>query len=274
MNAPDPAALAAAAPPEAATKAVQIADQAFTMAQAYVIDSPAMYKAAADELRDIATKARQIEETRLSITRPIDESKKRIMDLFRPPLDRLNQADSMLRTAMLDWKRAEDKRIAREREEAERVAREERERMVREQREAQEAADRARAEAEALAAAGDADAAEMAAAAAEDAAAAAAEAAEDIQLAEIAPVSMPTVAAPKAAGISGRQNWKWEGTSLAELVAAAAGVKVEDLKRTELLVYLAFNESAISGVAKALKAETRIPGVRVYPEDSLAVRRK
>ena len=52
------------------------------------------------------------------------------------------------------------------------------------------------------------------------------------------------------------------------------GVKVEDLKRTELLVYLAFNESAIAGVAKALKAETRIPGVRVYAEDSLAVRRK
>lgn len=266
MNAPDTAALAAANQPEAA-KAIQIAEQAFEVATAYVIDSPEMYQAAGDELREISTKAKKVEETRLSLTRPLDEAKRRIMDLFRGPLDRLAEAEKVLRASMLTWKRAEDERIARERAEAERIARQEREAAERAAREAAEAAERARREAAELAAAGDDDAAELAAAAAEDAAAEAAAAAEAVELAEIAPPVAIVAEAPKAAGIATRQTWKAEVIDFAALVKAAA-------ERPELLPYLEANMQTINGVAKSLKAECRIPGVRVYAEEGLAVRRK
>lgn len=273
MNAPVSQAVVTAANYPQAELAVKAANEAYDVAQAYVIDSPEMYQAAGDELRDIATKAKQIEETRLSLTRPLDESKRRIMDLFRVPLDRLQQAEQVLRSAMLTWKKAEDARIAREREAAERAAREERERLAREQAEREAAAAAARAEAARLEAEGDEDAAAMALAAAEDAEAEAADAAEQIELAEVAPpVSLPAAAPTKAAGISSRTNWKFEVTSLAELVAACAGVPADKLARPELLAYLTTDDKAIGGVAKALKGETRIPGVRVYAEEAFAVR--
>jgi hypothetical protein len=273
MNATDIAVPTAANHPEAA-KAVKVADQAFEVATAYVIDSPEMYQAAGEELRDIATKAKQIEETRLSLTRPIDEAKRRIMDLFRAPLDRLKSAEEVLRGSMLTWKKQEDARIAREREEAERAAAAARQRIEQERIAAEAAEREARDKADAALAAGNDDEALMAIAAAEDAAAAAEAAAEAAEIAEIAPPVALTATAPKAAGIASRQNWKFEVTSLEQLVAACAGVPVDKLARRELLVYLTTDDKAIGGVAKALKAETRIPGVRVYAEDSLAVRRR
>lgn len=271
MNAPDSAALVAANSPEAAN-AVKLADQAFEVATAYVIDSPEMYQAAGEELREIATKARQIEDTRLSLTRPIDDAKRRIMDLFRGPLDRLNEAQTVLRRSMLAWKQSEDERIARERQEAERAAEAERVRLAQERAKAEAAEREARAKADAALAAGDEDAALMAIAAAEDAAAEAEAAAVAAETAEIAPPTAVIAAPTKASGISSRANWKFEVTNLAEMVAACAGVPADKLARPELLVYLTTDDKAIGGVAKALKAETRIPGVRVYAEDSLAVR--
>lgn len=250
-----------------AARSIRVADQAYDLATMYVIDSPDMYEAAGADLRDIATKAKEIEETRLSLTRPLDESKRRIMDLFRGPLDRLNQAQEVLRKSMLVWKQAEDARIAREREEAERAAEAERVRLEQERAAAEAAEREARARADAALAQGDTDAAMAAIAAAEEANATAAEAAERAELAEIAPTIAMPAATPKAAGISTRQTWKAEVVDFAALVKAAG-------ERPELLAYLQPNDSAIAGVAKALKGETRIPGVRVYAEESLAVRRK
>lgn len=235
-----------------AEQAATIANEAFEIAQAYTIDSPEMYEAAGAELRDIAGKAKKLEETRLSLTRPLDESKKRIMDLFRGPLDRLKAAEELLRKAMLTFQAAEQEKARKQQEEAERRAREER-----------EAAERAAAEAAAraaeLAAAGDEEAAAQAAAEAE-------EAAEVAALAEVAPPPAPVLATPKAAGVSTRQTWKAEVVDKLELIKAAAA-------DPSLAVYLIPDEKAIGGVARSLKAETRIPGVRVYAEDGLAVRR-
>lgn len=59
---------------------------------------------------------------------------------------------------------------------------------------------------------------------------------------------------PKVAGISMRETWKFE-------------VLNEDLVPRE---YLSVDESKIRRVVQALKAGTRIPGVRVYPEKSPA----
>lgn len=242
------------------------------LAQAYVVDSPEMYALAGEELRTIATRKAKLTETRLGITRPMDAAKKAVMDLFAQPLEVLEQAEGYLRRSMLTWKKAEDERQRKLQEEAERA---ERERLVKlaAEREAAEAAERrARAEAEAAMKAGDTDAFTAAAEAAEEAAAKAEEAAAEVELAEVAPRYAPAVATPKAAGVSGRQTWKAEVVSLAELVKGAAAA----LERGDdsLLAYLQPNTTALGQTAKALKGATRIPGVRAYAEESLAVRRR
>lgn len=250
--------------PEAA-QAVRIADETLAIAKEYSIDSQPMYEAAGEELRDIATKIKKLEETRLSLTRPLDESKRRIMDLFRGPLTTLEQAQGLLKSGMATFHAAEQDRIRREREAAEAAARAERERLAREQAEAQAAAARAAEEAAAAAAAGDHEAAAAAEAAAAEAAEAAEAAQAEAELAEIAPPPAVLAEAPKAAGISARKNWKADVTDLAALVKAAAAAP-------SLLVYLQANTVTINQVAKALKAECRIPGVRVYAEDIIAAR--
>lgn len=242
-------------PPEAANAAA-LAEQAYEIALAYEIDSAGMYTAAGDELRSIATRKKEIDELRLSLTRPLDESKKRIMDLFRAPVSRLEEAEGLLRKGMLTWKQKEDARIAAERAEAERKAREERERL------AAEAAEAARRAAE-LEAAGDAEAAAEAAAEAEAAQI-------EAELAEVAPVAPPVVPTAKADGISSRVTWKAEVTDFAALVIAAG--KAAEAGDQTMLAYLTANTTALGQVAKALKGQARIAGVRIYSEESLAVR--
>jgi hypothetical protein len=257
MNAP--AVELAALPQRAATAAHDAelaANSALLVAQAFTIDSPEVYAAAGEELREIAGRMKRLEDARLSITRPMDAAKKAVMDLFAKPLDTLQQADKVLRGSMLTWKRAEDERIARERAAAEAAARAERERIERERREAEERA-------AALAAQGDAEAAAQAAAEADAAADAAA-------LAEVAP-PLVVEARTAAVGISGRKVWKAEVVDFAALVKAAAAA----LERGDatLLAYLEANTTALNGVAKAMKDAARIPGVRVYADETLAVRR-
>ncbi len=279
-------------PPVEASQAVQIAEQAYDIALSVEIDSPQMFQMAGVELQGIKARAKEIEELRFSLTRPIDETKKRIMDLFRAPLARLEEAEGLIRAGMMTFKQAEQEKADRVRREAEEVARVERQRLEQQRRaaEAEErrireeaAASQRRAEEAAAAArkAGDeaaARAAEQAAgverARAEEAANAAAEQAEhasaEIELAEVAPVAIAVMEQPKAAGISTRQTWKADVTDFTALVIAAG--KAAEAGDTTLLGYLEPNTKALGQVAKALKQQARIPGVRIYPEEGFAVR--
>lgn len=238
--------------------------------QAYKIDSPEMYQEAAKDAQHIAKLRGIAEDNRMSQTRPLDAQKKAVMDAYRPVTEVLDQADRVIRAEMLTFKRAEDARAAQARREAEEAARREREAAERVRLEAEEAARAAQEEADRLAAAGDATAADAAAQAAE-AAARAEEAHVAVEMAEVAPPPMMTIEAPRAAGVSTRQTWKAEVMDLAALVTAAA----EALAKGDptLLGYLQANEKALGLTAKALKAQARIPGVRIYAEDGLTVRR-
>lgn len=257
-------------PPPEAAKALQIAESAYATALAVEIDSPEMFQTAGAELQAIKSRAKQIEELRLSLTRPLDESKRRIMDLFRQPLARLDEAEQLIRRGMLTFQQEERRKQEEARRAAEEAARAERERLAAEQREREEAARKAREEAEAAARAGDEAAAAAAREAAQHAAQEAEEAQAQVELAEVAPIALAIVEAPKAAGISTRQNWKAEVTDLQALVLAAAErAKAGD---TTLLGYLQPDTKALGQVAKALKSKARIPGVRVYAEEGLAVR--
>lgn len=239
-----------------AQKAIRIADSAYSIALAYEIDSPEVYQMAGDELREIATKRKDIEELRKSLTRPLDESKKRIMDLFRQPTERLAEAEKLLRSGMLTFQRAEAERQAEERRKAEEAAAAEYAEAERREREAQEAAHAAQES-------GDAEAAAKAAMEAE-------KAREELETADIAPIAVQTES-PKASGISTRTTYKAEVTDFKALVLAAA-------KRAEagddfLLGFLQADTKAISGAARSMREKLAVPGIRVYEDQSLSVRR-
>lgn len=241
--------------PIEAEHAVKIANDAYEIAQAYEIDSNEMLTMAGDELRAIVTRKKQIEELRMSLTRPLDESKKRIMDLFRNPTERLEQAESLLRKGITVYQQAE-----RAKQDALRREAEEKQRLEREaQRKLEEAA---RLEAEAARASGDLEAAQAAQAVQE-------KIQEAIELAEVAPL-LPVAEAQKVVGISSRQNWKAEVLNIGDLVKAAA-IGIDKGDHT-LLALLSVNTVALNQIAKALKAQANIPGVRVYAEESLSVR--
>jgi len=155
---------------------------AVELAAEFVIDGPTMYEAAAGELRDIKARAKKVDDLRKSITKPLDDAKKATMDLFRPAVEAYAQAESILKRSMLDY----DKKVAAERREQERLAREaaeaEQNRLLAEAAEAEKSGDTGKAE-------------------------------ELMMHAESVPTA-PVVAnnAPKASGISKTVNWKFEIT--------------------------------------------------------------
>lgn len=257
--------------PEVA-QAGQLAEQSYSTALAITVDSPEMLDIAGDELRGFVTRRKQMEEMRLAITRPMDAAKAKVMDLFRVPLDRLGQGESLLRDEITRYQRVEREKADAARREAEAKAAAERAEQERIQREAAAAERKAREEAEAARKSGDAKAAEAAEAAAIEAAAAAEEAQEQMGLADIAPPMALATATHKTAGIGNRQNWKAEVTDFKALVLAAA-----DRARAGddfLLGFLLPNDKALGMAAKSMQRKLVIPGVRVYAEDILSVRRK
>lgn len=254
----------------ASATAKRLANDATELAACIVVDSPEMYQLAAGELQTIVGQKKQIEDLRLSITRPMDEAKKKVMELFRAPTEALERAENKIRQALLVFKRAEDQRITLERAEAERKSREERETAERERQAAEDEAEAARRDAEAAIAQGDPAAAAAAELRVSQATEVAVAAEVTLELAEIAPVTLVETSQATASGIRSRQNWKAEVTDLKALVIAAG--KAAENGDDTMLGYLMADTKALGGVARALKKQARVPGVRFYPEESLSVR--
>ena len=107
-------------------------------ATAMQVASQEDYAAAGELVREIAAVSKQIEARRKAITTPMDAAKKAVMDFFRGPLERLQDADKTLSRRMLDWK----SKVERERREAEALAaeaaRKERERLEKQAAKAEE----------------------------------------------------------------------------------------------------------------------------------------
>lgn len=237
--------------------ALQVAESSEQLAEAIVIDSQEMLDLAAETLVDIKTRIDELNERRLRITRPIDAAKKEVMDLFRPALERLEAVDKAIRQRVLAYTTEQERKRRAEREKLEAQQREEAARLQREADELQRQLEQDRK---------DLDEATLGERHQQlDEIRAQAETAEFA-----APV--PQTAAPKAAGLSTRDNWKHEVTNLRELVLGIAdAVRAGD---DSMLAYVQANGTAIGQTVKALKSRTRIPGVRVWNEGTLAVRSK
>lgn len=219
---PDPALLTAA-------------EAARAMAESYEITSAPMFEAAAEDLAAIKGKAKELEAKRVAITKPLDDAKKAVMDLFRGPLAFLAEAEAVLKRKMIAYQEAEEKE--RRAEEA---------RIAEENRKRQEAL---AAQAAKLEAKGKVEQAE----------------AKREEAAAIPTTVVLAPAAPKVAGLAATSTWRVRRIDLAALVKAAA-------ERPELLVYLAPNEKVIGQTARAHKGATAIPGVEVEEVKGIAAR--
>lgn len=212
---------------EAKTKAMEIASVASV---AIVIHTADDYRAAGEQLTRIKHAAKQLEELRLSLTRPLDESKKRIMAMFARPKDDLDGAEAKLKRAMLAYNTEQD-RIRREAEARLRAEAEAEEKRQEAQR---------KAALDAALESGDAAKAE-----------------EIINTPAVPPppvAVVPQAIPPKVAGVSTRKIWTWKITD-------------PDLIPRD---YLLVNESMLTAVAKSGKGAVKVPGVEFYQVESIA----
>lgn len=97
------------------------------------IATPEQLDEANSHLLAIKGKIKELDDLRRTLTRPIDEGKKRIMDLFRVPLDKLDQAKGVLTRAIMAYTDEQEKKRRELQEklqrEAEEKARKEQERL-------------------------------------------------------------------------------------------------------------------------------------------------
>ncbi|MDD5551472.1 MAG: hypothetical protein PHS34_09445, partial [Candidatus Omnitrophica bacterium] len=75
----------------------------------YQITTSEQYVVSAEDFKKVKAKMKELDDLRKSLTKPLDESKKRIMDFFKKPLELLAQADVVINRAMTDWNDKQEK---------------------------------------------------------------------------------------------------------------------------------------------------------------------
>lgn len=113
-------------PKETMALAEQAEKYAVKLTTTFVIKAPEQMVEAGGLLQEIKTKLNLLEETRKSMTRPLDDSKKRIMDFFKKPVLMLQEAENSIKKAMLVYQQEQElKRQAEEKKLREAAAKEE-----------------------------------------------------------------------------------------------------------------------------------------------------
>lgn len=234
------------------------AQSSLDIAKEFVVNSPATYELAADELGVIKGHIKDLTEKRMSITRKMDEVKKSVMDLFRPALDRLDEAKSFYEKGMLTYNAEQERLRKAEQARLDALAKAERDRLETEARAAEEAAAQAIKEARGKAAK---QAAEIAAAEAK-------EEAEALRMtAQVVVAPTATIAAPEAAGTGLRTTWKGRCTNKIALLKFI-------IERPEFIGLVDVNATALNQLAKSQKENMRVGGCEAYPETGITSRTK
>lgn len=247
----------------------QYADMALAMAQAYgEITSQSVCAVAAVELRQIVTKRKELNEARLRITRPMDEAKAAVMDLFRPALERLEQAETFLKGKVDGFLALEEQRRKEEEARQAELRRQEQERIAKEAAEARakaeaEAAEKQRLADEALQA-GNQEAAALALAAADEIRSEAAQA-QEAAVMQAAVMPAPIVSDTKVKGISRSQKWKAELVSKLDLIKHVAA-------HPEYLHLLDVNMPAANALARAQRENLNVAGLKAVVDHTVSSR--
>ena len=76
---------------------------ALAMATGITIESDVEYSLAGEELSSVKSKQKSLEERRTSITKPMNDALKAVNALFKPAAEALDQAESLIKRAMIDY---------------------------------------------------------------------------------------------------------------------------------------------------------------------------
>lgn len=216
-------------------------------ARALKIESKEEYELAAEDLKAIKKKAKELDEQRKTITKPLDDEKASVMNFYRPATEFLTEAESILKKAMSAYQAEVERQAAIERARQNAIA------IAAQQRQREEAAKR-EAEAQLALAEGDI----------ETAVALQSEAAELELSAELTTPAI--VAEPsKTDGISYKTTWTAEVTDIVALCQYIA----QNPNQAHLVEP---NISELRKLAIALKDQMNIPGVKAVSNRSVSVR--
>lgn len=282
------------------------ADSALRMAQGFVIATDDDYALAGEELQNVKSRLKRMEEVRTSITGPMNKALDAINALFRQPRTVLEAAEKAIKDNMLAYHNEKERKAAEARRIQEEAAAAERARLAEEARQvelkaAQErqriadeaaAAERARqeeqnrlaAEAAAAAQAGNAAAAEEAARQLEESRL---QSILEAQQAEQRQQEANTKANEQAASIiAASAAASAPVTSIASVKAKGASVKTtvdfEVVNLLSLVQHIAAHPELINLVTedsiklrayvRGLGVNAKLPGVRVFEKQSMASR--
>ncbi len=195
--------------------------------QAFAITTQTDYTQAGEYLKSVKSATKQLDDLRISMTKPLDESKKRIMDFFRKPLDILSRAEATLKRGMLGFQQEQEaKRKAEEARLAE-LQRKEAEKLAKRAEKAEDKGNIARAE----------------------------ELRQQSQdVASITPIVAPTI--QKVEGATTKKVWKFE---VIDERAIPREYLIPDLVK-------------IGKMVRAGGDTLQIPGIKIYSEETIAVR--
>lgn len=227
------------------------------------IQNQETYDQVTDVAKAVRKKAKELEDVRTSIVKPINDSVKRINELFKRPIEKLELFESGLKKTCTAWLQKQEQLRLEEQRRRDEEARKERERIeaeARKQREKEEAARRAQEEAERKARESqNAEERKRLEAEAErrrreaDKAAAAAETKEQIASTVVA----PTVESP-VVGARGMYTVDKYTAQVEDKKAFLAWVI-----QSGMLEYVEVNESMLSKEAQSTKGARQWPGIKV-----------
>lgn len=210
---------------------------ALDLVQSFEIVDDATYEIAADELKAIQKRETQLDEQRKAITKPMDEAKKAVMDLFRVPVETLGKAAGILKSKMLTYQQEQQRKANEARIAAERAAQEER--------------DRLQAEAAKLAAEGKAG-----------------EAAVKETVAQMVVSAPVSVSAPqKVSGVKTTTSVDFEVVDTLALIKHIA-------QNHDLVALLTVDSVKLRAYVKGIGMACKLPGVRVFEKQGISASRK
>lgn len=115
--------------PRPDSSALVNAQTLLSSAESYAVTTPAQYEEAASMLKHIKGKAKDLDEERKAMTKPLDDSKKRIMEFFSKPLDFLARAEHAVKRGMIAYTEEQDRLRREEQRKADEAARKEQDRL-------------------------------------------------------------------------------------------------------------------------------------------------
>ena len=189
-----------------------------------------------NELKKIKAKKTELDTQRKSITAPMDEAKKAVMDLYRPTVESLDYSEKTLKSKLMAYDE-EQQAIQRQRQaEAEAEAERQRTLLAEQAQQAEQNGDTIMADA-----------------------------LLETACIMVAPVVIKDV--PKVVGVSTRVTWKAELTDKLALVKFIA-------ENPQFIDMLDANQSALNKFASAMKSNAKIGGVRFFEEKTMAASRR